>query len=174
VQWAGFGRDRRNTQNQASGVLTNALATYPLDGLAWELETLAQDLDALVASLPEPDATRLARSPAPWLVPQALEAIADQSEALTAALLPGIEWGLRLPATPIAELEPLHARFVESVRAAVARFIARPCAPSSGRCARAVIGAHWLIVIGDHFHGKGDDQAAVMFWSRAIALFEGA
>jgi hypothetical protein len=173
VQWAGFGRDRRHTQNQASEVPTVAVPVDPLAGLAWALEEIDLAHDALAASIGEPEATRLARSPAPYFVEKALDAIGDDAELATAAALPGIEWGLRLPQQPIAELEPLHERYLDAVRATLERFVARPCAPQHGRCERAVRGGHWLIVIGEHFRGKGDPRAAVLFWARGIALFEG-
>jgi hypothetical protein len=174
VQWSGYGRDRRNTQNQASGVATAAAATDPLAGLAWALEDVGSELEALADSLGEPDATRLSRSPAPWLLPRALDAIADDAELAVAATLPGLEWGLRLPPHPIAGLAPLHERLVAAVGETLERFRDQTrCKPASARCQRAVAGAHWLVVIGRYLHGIGDDRGAVLVWSHGIGLFDG-
>ena len=107
LPWSGFGRDRRNTQNQASGVSALAGPVDALDGLAWTLEDLRRALIQLGAELPLAEARLLQRSPAPFLIPLAQTWVAADQELRVAQALPGIEWGLRLPSHPIAELAPL-------------------------------------------------------------------
>jgi hypothetical protein len=45
LPWSGFGRDRRNTQNLASGVSPLAPPRESLDGLTWTLEAIAIELE---------------------------------------------------------------------------------------------------------------------------------
>ncbi len=45
IPWQGFGRDRRNTQNLASGVSPLAPPRDELDGLVWSVEALGIDLE---------------------------------------------------------------------------------------------------------------------------------
>jgi hypothetical protein len=40
LPWPGFGRDRRNTRNLASGVSALAPLRGPFDGLAWKIEAI--------------------------------------------------------------------------------------------------------------------------------------
>jgi hypothetical protein len=171
IPWPGFGRDRRNTKNGASGVSSLAGPVDPLAGLGWALETIAADLEALAASLPQPDATVLARSPAPFLLGLAQDAIGTSDERRTAATLIGIEWGLRLPTWPIPALEPLHARFLAAVRATLEREIAgAACAPGDVPCERRLMMAEFALWAGNNVAAT-NPREAVRLWSRGIGAF---
>jgi hypothetical protein len=172
IPWASFGRDRRHTQNQASGVPTTAGPVDPLAGLGWVLEGLSGDLESLAATLPAGEARLLRRSPAPFLIPLALDAIGDDQILWLAQELPGIEWGLLLTSHPIAGLAPLEARFRPAVRSTLARLIhATTCAPGDARCQRAMTYGPGFLNLGDWFERIGWYQDAVFVWARGIALF---
>jgi len=173
LPWTGFGRDRRNTQNQASGVPSTAPAVDALASLGWVLEDLAIELDRIAAELPLSQARRLRRSAAPLLIPRAIEFAAGDQELRLAALLPGIEYGLLLPASPIPELAPLEARFRPAVRVTLQRLLAyEDCNPGGPTCARALARALALLVYGDIWQRQGMPQQAVLTWARGIASFD--
>jgi hypothetical protein len=173
LQWTSFGRDRRNTQNQASEVLHGADPVDPLAGLAWVLEDLGIEIERLLAQLPRPEAHRLARSSVRFLLSRAQRLLAEGAEFRLGALLPAIEWGLRLPTRPIAELAPLEMRFRVGVRAALLRLLeAPPCDAGNAACRRIRKRARMLHRIGDHFDRRGDPQLAVFIWARGIGHFD--
>lgn len=173
LPWTSFGRDRRNTQNQTSDVLALAGPVDPLAGLAWVLEHLALEIERLRAELPRRDARRLARSPAPFLIPLAQQFIAEDAEFRLGALLPAIEWGLRLPARPIAALMPLEAHFRSAVRATLVQLLAATtCDAGDAACTRLRQRTRMLRQIGDFFDRRGDAQLAVFVWAHAIGQFE--
>jgi hypothetical protein len=60
LPWPGFGRDRRHTQNLASGVSSLAGERDPRAALRWQLEAIGLEVEALAAELPRRDAKRLA------------------------------------------------------------------------------------------------------------------
>jgi hypothetical protein len=168
VQWAGFGRDSRNTQNQASGVPLVAAPADALDGMQWVLESLDGALDALIPTLPPLEA-RMLRRPAA-LIPRALAYIASDAELRLAAVLPGIEVGLLSPRRPIDELAPLEERFRTAVHDTLERLIAQTsCDPGDRRCERALLFASRLLELGD---SSASPERAIFFWSRAIAVFD--
>ncbi|HSJ97902.1 MAG TPA: FG-GAP-like repeat-containing protein, partial [Myxococcota bacterium] len=179
LPWTGFGRDRRNTQNQASGVPSTAGAPDALAGLGWVLEHLRSELDRLAAELPLSEARLLRRSAAPFLIPVALDHLIADRELRLAALLPGIENGLLLA---IPELAPLEARFPPAVRATLERLIAqtdcslppRPGAPPTARstCNAARTWAPIYLMYGDMQEAAGNPTEAVRFWAWGIALFD--
>ncbi|MDJ0868616.1 MAG: S8 family serine peptidase [Myxococcota bacterium] len=175
VAWQGFGRDRRNTQNQASGVPTVAAgAVDPMAGLVWALEALEDDLAALAAELPEPDATRVDRSPAPFVIPIVLDWIEAGEIFVPATLLPVIEWGLRLPLDPVPALEPLHARFLAALRATLVRFLDGARCPSGDTaCESRLAGIRGLLDRGDTFASLGIPRGATVLWARGLVQFEG-
>ena len=169
IPWSGFGRDRRNTQNETSPVSALAPPRDPLAGLGWALESIQSDLLGLIASLGAPDARLLQGSQAPYLIPIALHWIARSRERSTANLLPGIEWGLRLPPHPIAQLAPLHTRFMDAVRATLQREIdATDCAPGATACSARLATRRFFLGLGDAT-APVNPRLAVTFWSRGIA-----
>jgi len=172
LQWAGFGRDRRNTKNTTAGVSNLAAPVDPLAALGWALEGIRSDVDALVATLPEPDATLLRGSLTRLLISRALTYIASSDEFRTAQMLGGIEYALAMPAHPIAELEPLHDRFVDAVRATLVREIgATTCAPADTRCRNKLRYAQLALDFGDGFLSVGYPNTAVKTWAAGIAKF---
>lgn len=177
LPWTGFGRDRRNTQSQTSGVPSTPPAVDALAGLSWVLESLKTDLEALAASLPPAQARLLRRSVAPFLIARALTAAANDQEFKLAGALPGIEYGLRLPTAPIPGLAPLEARFRPAVRATLERLIAQTTCPTAPPkkaeyCASALGWAQILLDFGDQSEGLGDPDNAVQNWAYGIALFD--
>jgi hypothetical protein len=173
VAWSGFGRDRRNTKNEASGVPTGATAVDPLAGLGWVLESVHADLAMLIGTLPAADARALRRSAAPFLIPIALDHVQDDAELRLAAVLPGIEYGLLLPTRPIAGLAPLEARFRAGVRAALARLVeSTDCAPADPACQFALQYGPGFLNFGDYWDRYGFPQEAVFFWAQGIAIFD--
>jgi hypothetical protein len=169
LPWAGFGRDRRNTKSNTSGVSNLAAAVDPLAGLGWELEGIRDDAHELAATLPPQDASYLTGCCLDLLIGQALAAIADSRDFRTAQRLPGIEWSLRLPGHPIPALAPIHARFSAAVRATAVREIAAAqCAPGDATCARKRVLASQFLGRGD---AATDPRTKVFYWSRAIALW---
>lgn len=171
VQWAGFGRDRRNTKNTTSGVSTVAAAVSPLAGLGWVLESISSDVDALIPTLGEPDATLLRGSLTKILIARTLRWIALEDEFRTAQAIGGIELALAMPAHPIAELDPLHERFLDAVRATLVREIdATTCAPGDAKCNNKVRYARLALQFGDGFR-ESSPNTAVRTWAAGIAKF---
>lgn len=182
VPWSGFGRDRRNTQNAASGVPNaGGDGVDALAALAWVLESVLADFDALTHQLPAEQARQLRRSLAPFLLPRAIEYAAAGDEHRLGSTLPGIESGLLLPALPIPELAPLELRFRTAVRAALVRLIeTTTCTPPPGatdydeaRCRSVVAWAPVLVELGDMAEEIEDHGNAVVLWAWGIALFDG-
>lgn len=171
LPWTGFGRDRRNTQNQASGVPSGAPAVDALAGLDWELESLDRALAALAVELPAQQADRLRRSAAPFLIPYARQYLAAGDELRLGAAIQGIEYGLLLPASPIAELAPLEARWRAAVRAALVRRIAEGCDTAVPGCALALARVPLYLGIGDAWNGAGLARQAVLAWAEGLARF---
>jgi hypothetical protein len=176
LPWTGFGRDRRNTQNQASGVPSTAPPVDALAGLGWQLESLQADLERLAAELPLAQARLLRRSAAPNLIPLALQHLEDDQEHRLSALLPGIEYGLLLPGSPIAGLAPLEARFRAAVRATLERLIDGGCGGSPGApqraCDTATTWAPVFLMFGDQRNAAGNPSEAVRYWAWGIALYD--
>ncbi len=173
LQWTSFGRDRRNTQNQASGVLHTAGPTDPLAGLDWVLDNTKLAIARLVDTLPRAESRVLARSIAPFLIPLAQRFIAADSERRLGALLPAIHRGLRQPTRPIDELIPVEQRFRAAVRATLVRLAAATtCEAKDRHCARALEQVPVLLMIGDHFDKRGDLRFAVLVWAHGIGRFD--
>jgi hypothetical protein len=173
LQWTSFGRDRRNTQNQASGVSLSAGAVDPLAGLAWVLEDTNLQIERLVDELPLAESRLLARSVAPFLIPLAERFIREDAEFRLGALLPAIHWGLQLPTQPIAALLPLEQRFRAAIRATLVRLqAATTCDAGDAACSRALLQAPMLQQVGDYFEGRGDPDLAVFVWAHGIGLFD--
>jgi len=110
----------------------------------------------------------------PFLLPRAIRYAGNDQEHKLAAILPGIEAGLLLPAAPIAELAPLEARFRAAVRATLERLIAQEadCEPGNAHCARALARAPAFLRFGDAWQGAGMSHQAVWAWAQGIALFD--
>ncbi len=173
LQWTSFGRDRRNTQNQASGVPLTTGPVEPLAGLAWVLEGTKLEIEGLIDSLPLSESRLLARSVAPFLIPLAQRFVAEDAEFRLAALLPAIHWGLRLPAHPIDELRPLEQRFRAAVRATLVRLqAATTCAAGDADCVQLKRRVSMVLLIGDYLDGRGDRADAVFAWAHGIGMFE--
>jgi hypothetical protein len=171
LPWQGFGRDRRNTKNGQSGVSNLASSVDPLAGLGWELEQILADIQTLVGQLAPPDSTLLAGSPAPFLIPLALGHIQRSSEFGVSKTLKGIEFGLRLPSHPIPGLEPLHARFLEAVRATLVREVeATTCAPADIPCKHKLMLADFVLEVGDN-QLPHDPRTASHVWAIGIGRF---
>jgi hypothetical protein len=171
LPWQGFGRDRRNTKNGQSGVSNLASSVDPLAGLGWELEQILADIQTLVGQLSPPDSTLLAGSPAPFLIPLALGHIQRSSEFGVSKTLKGIEFGLRLPSHAIPGLEPLHARFLEAVRATLVREVeATTCAPADIPCKHKLMLADFVLEVGDN-QLPHDPRTAIHFWAIGIGRF---
>jgi len=171
LPWAGYGRDRRNTKNGMSGVSNMAVGADPLAGLGWALETIRTDLTALASALHPPESAVLGDSPAPFLIPQAITHIGRSNERKTSKTLGGIEWGLRLPPHPIAGLEPLHARFLDAVRATLEREIrATACADTATGCKHKRMKAEFCLWLGDNVIAT-DPSNATRYWAIGIAAF---
>lgn len=171
LPWAGFGRDRRNTKNTASGVSNLAAPVDPLAGLGWALESISGDVTALAATLPEPDATLLRGSLTRILIARTLRWIALGDEFRTAQALGGIEYALAMPAHPIAALDPLHERLLDAVRATLVREIdGTTCAPGDTRCSNKLRYAQLALDFGDGFRATSPN-AAVKTWAAGIAKF---
>jgi hypothetical protein len=169
LPWPGFGRDRRNTKNTMLAVSSLAPAIDPLAGLGWVLEAIRTDLDALAATLPEPDATLLRGSIGKLLIARALRWIAASDEFRTAQTLGGIEKAL---AVAIAGLDPLHERLLDAVRATLVREIeATTCTPGDTRCQNKLRYAQLALDFGDGFRATGSPNVAVQTWAKGIAKF---
>lgn len=172
LQWSGFGRDRRNTKNTTSGVSNLAPAVDPLAGLGWQLESIRGAIDALLPTLPEPDATLLRGSLTRLLIARTLRWIALSDEFRTSQTLGAIETGLAMTAYPIAGLEPLHEQFLAAVRATLVREIAATsCEPADTRCRNKVRYAQLALDFGDGFAAAGHPNTAVKTWAAGIAKF---
>jgi Subtilase family/FG-GAP-like repeat/FG-GAP repeat len=154
IPWAGFGADRRNTQNLSSRVPRTAEPASPLAALAHELESIASELDALAGTLPpgRARATRAART----LIDQALAALEAGDVVQAAAKLPGIAEALE--PRRLEELAPLRERFVSAVRDTLERLLAAAPSCDDTRCRRRVARAERSV---------GDDNLAL--WARGIA-----
>lgn len=173
LQWTSFGRDRRNTQNQASGVTHTAGPIDPLAGLAWVLENTELEIARLIDSLPLTESKLLARSVAPFLIPLAQRYIADDAEFRLAASLPAIHWGLQLPTQPIAQLLPLEKRFRTAVRATLVRLqTTTTCDAGDTRCSNVLRRIPVILTVGDYFEGKRNAAIAVFVWAHGIGLFD--
>ena len=173
LQWTSFGRDRRNTQNQASGVSHTAGPVDPLGGLAWVLENTSLEIERLIDELPNSESRLLARSPAPFLIPLAQGHLDAGAELRLAAVLPGIHWGLQLPTRPIPELQPLEERFRAVLRATVERLIAATdCDAGDSKCEEVLAHGELLLAVGDYFADRGNDQFAVFVFAQGIGIFD--
>jgi Subtilase family len=172
LQWAGFGRDRRNTKNTEAQVSNLAAAVDPLAGLGWALESIRGDIEALIPTLPEPDQTLLRGSFVRILISRALGFIGTSDEFKTSQSLGGIEASLAMTAHPIDALDPLHEQFLDAVRAALVREIAAThCAPGDVKCTNKVRFAQLALDFGDGFRATGSPNVAVNTWAKGIAKF---
>jgi hypothetical protein len=172
LPWAGYGRDRRHTKNTTSPVANVAAPVDPLAGLGWELESLKTAIDGLVSTLPDPDKTLLRGSIVRFLIGRTLGFIATSDEFKTSQGLGGIETGLAMTAHPIDELDPLHERFLDAVRATLVREIAATqCAPADNKCKNKVQFAQLALDFGDGFRATGSPNVAVNTWAKGIAKF---
>jgi len=133
IPWQGFGRDRRNTQNLASGVSPLAAPRVPLEKLLWVLTSIDRELRALAAENP-----RLARALAlrliPWVIHH-VETVLDPGVRLrTTPLL--LAWLSLTPAhLEWAAFAPLQERLELALAEAATQQVAGVlCAPSDWAC----------------------------------------
>jgi hypothetical protein len=171
LPWAGFGRDRRHTQNLSAPVANVAAAVGAFAGLGWTLEAIEASVEALRATLPAREANRL--KALSNLVDRAQDALADGSETRVRALLAPIERKLRKNADDVAELDPLHADFVGSVRSTLRLSIEQTdCDEGDGRCNRALERAQQHLAEGDAFRARGEERKAVLAWRKGLKALE--
>ena len=171
LPWQGFGRDRRHTQNLASGVSPLAAPADPLAGLAWALESIQLDFQALLANAPPDLAKRLLRSTAPRGLELALRGLARHQLALEIAGLPLAELGLRSPRGFDGVLDDLHQRLIQAVSAAAHGVVdTKQCAPGDSRCASGLHHAADFLLAGDQAALGGSDGLAVQLWALALAF----
>jgi hypothetical protein len=142
IPWQGFGRDRRNTQNLASGVSPLAVPRLPLEHLLWIFESVGRDLAALGADDP-----RVARALASRLIP----IVVDHLEAVLVGGRPLHPTSLLLgylSLTPthaaLAGLAPLQDRvLVGIVDTAERQADAIDCDPADWRCRLCELRVAW-------------------------------
>jgi hypothetical protein len=171
LPWAGFGRDRRNTQNLSAPVANVAPAVDAFAGLGWTLEAIEATVDALRPTLPARQANRLRALSN--LVDRAQDALGHGSETRVRALLAPIERKLRKNADDVAELDPLHGDFVGSVRDTLRLSIEQTdCGEGGGRCNRALERAQQHLAEGDAFAAGGNERKAVLAWRKGLKALE--
>jgi hypothetical protein len=171
LPWQGFGRDRRHTQNLASGVSPLAAPADPLAGLAWALESIQLDLQGLLANAPPDLAKRLRGATALRGLELALRGLAQHRLVFEIAGLPLAERGLAPPRGFPSGLDDLHQRLVDAVSAAAHGVVdAKQCAPRDARCLAQQRRASDFLLAGDRAALRGDDGLAVQLWALALAF----
>jgi hypothetical protein len=159
IPWQGFGRDRRNTGNLASGV--SPLAPPPLAGDP--LEELAEALEALRAELEAGPCGLFCR----LVVHDLGRAIRDLEREKVAPAAARF-WRIHLLLSWVDR--DLATRFADAVAEAVDALLedAR-CAPGDRRCHNALWRARIFDWVGDHYAATGSSPVAVHWWAKALA-----
>lgn len=162
IPWQGFGRDRRNSGNLASGVLPTATAGDPKQGLVWSLEALRGALADRIASGP----ASLRSSSAPAAIEWALFALSHMNVKVTAAILPYIDRGMASPAENAPLLQDLRAELGAAVSRAGRLGLARKTA--AGANATDLARAKSWLDFGDQMALLGRPSVALLCWGAAL------
>jgi hypothetical protein len=171
LPWPGSGRDRRNTQNLASGVSPLAAPVTPDAALVWALEALRLDVERLREG--EGAAARALRGgSAAERLAQAAALVEEGYTSRIAGRLLAILGGLRGGPDAEAGLAPLRERLGEAVRrAAETAEAAVSCAEGERACLRRLGRARRWLGRADA-HGEVAHPGAVALRARAFALLD--
>jgi hypothetical protein len=165
IPWQGFGRDRRNTQNLASGVSPLAAPRAPLEALLWTLHAIERRVLELAAEHP-----RMQRSILIFVTPQVVRQV-EVAHAWGVRLAPGalplLFVALHQPWELHDELEPLRELLFVATETAATRALAElACDPGDRPCQRCRTRAERFMMRAD----EAPSRFQQMRWrSRALS-----